>query len=139
MKILVVDDDKEIAQLLEIYIKNEGYEPISAYNGREALTKLNTNPDIALMILDIMMPEMDGIEVIKEVRKDSQLPILVLSAKTGDMDKIQGLITGADDYVTKPFNPLEIMARVKSLLRRSENNVTTTAVSYTHLTLPTKA
>ncbi|MDN5945669.1 MAG: response regulator transcription factor, partial [Lactiplantibacillus plantarum] len=101
-------------------------EPISAYNGREALTKLNTNPDIALMILDIMMPEMDGIEVIKEVRKDSQLPILVLSAKTGDMDKIQGLITGADDYVTKPFNPLEIMARVKSLLRRSENNVTTT-------------
>jgi len=126
MKILVVDDDKEIAQLLEIYIKNEGYEPISAYNGKEALTKLNTNPDIALMILDIMMPEMDGIEVIKEVRKDSQLPILVLSAKTGDMDKIQGLITGADDYVTKPFNPLEIMARVKSLLRRSENNVTTT-------------
>ncbi|WGS69937.1 response regulator transcription factor [Lactiplantibacillus plantarum] len=126
MKILVVDDDKEIAQLLEIYIKNEGYEPISAYNGREALTKLNTNPDIALMILDIMMPEMDGIEVIKEVRKDSQLPILVLSAKTGDMDKIQGLITGADDYVTKPFNPLEIMARIKSLLRRSENNVTTT-------------
>ncbi|MBP5816933.1 response regulator transcription factor [Lactiplantibacillus plantarum] len=126
MKILVVDDDKEIAQLLEIYIKNEGYEPISAYNGREALTKLNTNPDIALMILDIMMPEMDGIEVIKAVRKDSQLPILVLSAKTGDMDKIQGLITGADDYVTKPFNPLEIMARVKSLLRRSENNVTTT-------------
>lgn len=126
MKILVVDDDKEIAQLLEIYIKNEGYEPISAYNGREALTKLNTNPDIALMILDIMMPEMDGIEVIKEVRKDSQLPILVLSAKTGDMDKIQGLITGADDYVTKPFNPLEIMARVRSLLRRSENNVTTT-------------
>jgi len=125
MKILVVDDDKEIAQLLEIYIKNEGYEPISANNGREALTKLNTNPDIALMILDIMMPEMDGIEVIKEVRKDSQLPILVLSAKTGDMDKIQGLITGADDYVTKPFNPLEIMARVKSLLRRSENNVKT--------------
>ena len=126
MKILVFDDDKEIAQQLVIYIKNEGYEPISAYNGREALTKLNTNPDIALMILDIMMPEMDGIEVIKEVRKDSQLPILVLSAKTGDMDKIQGLITGADDYVTKPFNPLEIMARVKSLLRRSENNVTTT-------------
>ena len=126
MKILVVDDDKEIAQLLEIYIKNEGYEPISAYNGKEALTKLNTNPDIALMILDIMMPEMDGIEVIKEVRKDSQLPILVLSAKTGDMDKIQGLITGADDYVTKPFNQLEIMARVNSVLRRSENNVTTT-------------
>lgn len=92
MKILVVDDDKEIAQLLEIYIKNEGYEPVTAYNGKEALTKLHTTPDIGLMILDIMMPEMNGIEVIKEVRKDSELPILILSAKTDDMDKIQGLI-----------------------------------------------
>lgn len=124
MKILVVDDDKEIVQLLEIYIRNEGYEPVSAYNGKEALTKLNTNPDIALIILDIMMPEMDGMEVIKQVRKDSDIPILVLSAKTADMDKIQGLITGADDYVTKPFNPLEVMARVKSLLRRSQGEVT---------------
>lgn len=124
MKILVVDDDKEIAQLLEIYIKNEGYEPVSAYNGKEALTKLHTTPDIGLMILDIMMPEMSGIEVIKEVRKDSELPILILSAKTDDMDKIQGLISGGDDYVTKPFNPLEVMARVKSLLRRASDHVT---------------
>lgn len=124
MKILVVDDDKEIVQLLEIYIRNEGYEPVSVYNGKEALTKLNTNPDIALIILDIMMPEMDGMEVIKQVRKDSDIPILVLSAKTADMDKIQGLITGADDYVTKPFNPLEVMARVKSLLRRNQGEVT---------------
>ncbi|GAW98181.1 MULTISPECIES: response regulator transcription factor [Secundilactobacillus] len=124
MKILVVDDDKEIAQLLEIYIKNEGYEPITAYNGKEALTKLHTTPDIGLMILDIMMPEMSGIEVIKEVRKDSELPILILSAKTDDMDKIQGLVSGGDDYVTKPFNPLEVMARVKSLLRRASDHVT---------------
>lgn len=124
MKILVVDDDKEIAQLLEIYIKNEGYEPITAYNGKEALTKLHTTPDIGLMILDIMMPEMTGIEVIKEVRKDSELPILILSAKTDDMDKIQGLVSGGDDYVTKPFNPLEVMARVKSLLRRASDHVT---------------
>ncbi|MFQ9706629.1 MAG: response regulator transcription factor [Limosilactobacillus pontis] len=124
MKILVVDDDKEIVQLLEIYIRNEGYEPLAAYNGKEALTKLNTNPDIALVILDLMMPEMDGMEVIKQVRKDSDIPILVLSAKTADMDKIQGLISGADDYVTKPFNPLEVMARVKSLLRRSQGEVT---------------
>ena len=124
MKILVVDDDKEIVQLLEIYIRNEGYEPVAAYNGKEALTKLNTNPDIALVILDLMMPEMDGMEVIKQVRKDSDIPILVLSAKTADMDKIQGLISGADDYVTKPFNPLEVMARVKSLLRRSQGEVT---------------
>ena len=115
MKILVVDDDKEIVQLLEIYIRNEGYEPVTAYDGKEALTKLNTNPDIGLIILDLMMPEMDGMQVIKQVRKDSDIPILVLSAKTADMDKIQGLISGADDYVTKPFNPLEVMARVKSL------------------------
>ena len=124
MKILVVDDDKEIVQLLEIYIRNEGYEPVAAYNGKEALTKLNTNPDIGLVILDLMMPEMDGMEVIKQVRKDSDIPILVLSAKTTDMDQIQGLISGADDYVTKPFNPLEVMARVKSLLRRSQGEVT---------------
>lgn len=124
MKILIVDDDKDIVQLLEIYVRNEGYEPITAYNGKEALTKLNTNPDIGLVILDIMMPEMDGMEVIKQVRKDSSIPILVVSAKTTDMDKIQGLITGADDYVTKPFNPLEVMARVKSLLRRSKGDPT---------------
>lgn len=124
MKILIVDDDKDIVQLLEIYVRNEGYEPITAYNGKEALTKLNTNPDIGLVILDIMMPEMDGMEVIKQVRKDSSIPILVVSAKTTDMDKIQGLITGADDYVTKPFNPLEVMARVKSLLRRSKGGLT---------------
>ncbi|MCZ0891336.1 response regulator transcription factor [Ligilactobacillus saerimneri] len=123
MKILVVDDDKDIVELLSIYVKNEGYEVEKAYKGKEALTKLHTNPDIALMILDIMMPEMDGMEVIKEVRKDSQIPILVLSAKSEDLDKIQGLIQGADDYVTKPFNPLEVMARIKSLLRRASHDV----------------
>ncbi|GEL15129.1 response regulator transcription factor [Pediococcus cellicola] len=123
MKILVVDDDKEIVELLDIYIKNEGYEPVSAFNGKEALTKLHTDPEIGLMILDVMMPEMSGIEVVREVRRDSQLPILILSAKTEDMDKIKGLLTGADDYVTKPFNPLEVMARVKSLLRRSQNDM----------------
>lgn len=123
MKILVVDDDKEIVELLSIYLKNEGYEPISAYSGAEALTKLTTDSDIALMILDIMMPHMSGIEVIKQVRKDSDIPILAVSAKGGDMDKIKGLITGADDYVVKPFNPLEVMARVRSLLRRSQKQV----------------
>lgn len=123
MKILVVDDDKEIVELLSIYLKNEGYEPVTAYSGKEAITKLTTTPDIALMILDVMMPNMSGIEVIKEVRKDSDIPIIIVSAKTGDMDKIQGLITGADDYVSKPFNPLEVMARVRSLLRRSQKQV----------------
>ena len=123
MKILVVDDDKDIVELMSIYITNEGYDVEKAYNGKEAITKLNTNPDIGLMILDIMMPQMDGLAVLREVRKDSQIPVLILSAKTDDLDKIQGLIQGADDYVTKPFNPLEVMARVKSLLRRSQHDV----------------
>lgn len=118
MKILIVDDDKDIVELLSIYVKNEGYEVERAYNGKEAITKLNTNPDIGLMILDIMMPQMDGLAVVREVRKDSQIPVLMLSAKTDDLDKIQGLIQGADDYVTKPFNPVELLARVKSQLRR---------------------
>ncbi|CAK8053458.1 response regulator transcription factor [Eupransor demetentiae] len=123
MKILVVDDDVEIAELLEIYLKNESYEPLIAHDGKEALSKLNTNPDVALMVLDIMMPNMSGLEVLKAVRKDTHIPILMLSAKSSDMDKIQGLVSGADDYVTKPFNPLEVMARIRSLLRRSQNMV----------------
>ena len=123
MKILVVDDDKEIVELLSIYVKNEGYEVVKAYDGKQALEKISAHPDIDLMILDIMMPEMDGMEVVKELRKESQIPIIMLTAKTTDMDKIQGLIAGADDYVTKPFNPLEIMARVKSLLRRTNMKV----------------
>ncbi|MCT0957315.1 DNA-binding response regulator [Weissella cibaria] len=123
MKILIVDDDHEIAELLEIYVKNEGYEPVIASDGREAMTKIRTNPDIGLIILDIMMPDMNGTEVLKEVRKDNPVPILMLSAKSGAMDKIQGLITGADDYVTKPFNPLEVMARVRALLRRAQNGM----------------
>lgn len=127
MKILVVDDDKEIVELLSIYIAKEGYEVIKAYDGKEALTKIITNHNqIDLMVLDIMMPEMDGMEVVKEVRKEFQIPIIMLTAKTTDMDKIEGLVAGADDYVTKPFNPLEVMARIKSLLRRSNMQVTNT-------------
>ncbi len=125
MKILVVDDDKEIVELLSIYIHNEGYEVVKAYDGQEALSKVRTIPDLDLIILDIMMPQMDGMQVVKELRKESQIPIIMLTAKTTDMDKIRGLVAGADDYVTKPFNPLEVMARVKSLLRRSKMQVTT--------------
>lgn len=123
MKILIVDEDKDIVELLSIYVKNEGYDVEKAYNGKEAITKINTNPDIDLMILDVMMPQLDGMAVVRAVRKDSQIPILMLSAKTDDLDKIQCLVQGADDYVTKPFNPLEVMARVKSLLRRSQHEV----------------
>lgn len=120
MKILVADDDKEIVELLSIYIHNEGYEVVKAYDGKEALSKIRTTSGIDLLILDIMMPVMDGMQVVKELRKESQIPIIMLTAKTTDMDKIKGLVAGADDYVTKPFNPLEVMARVKSILRRSQ-------------------
>lgn len=118
MRILIADDDKEICDLLEIYINNEGFEVIKAYDGEEAYQKFSeTNPDV--LVLDIMMPKMDGLEVVKKIREESQVPILMLSAKTADIDKIRGLTKGADDYVIKPFNPLEVVARIKSLLRRS--------------------
>ncbi|MGX4598138.1 response regulator transcription factor [Faecalimicrobium sp. JNUCC 81] len=117
-KVLVVDDEKEIRNLLEIYLLNEGYDVIKSENGREALNILDKE-DIQLMILDIMMPGIDGIEVCKVVREKLDIPILMLSAKSEDMDKIQGIMTGADDYMTKPFNPLELTVRVKSLLRRA--------------------
>lgn len=119
MKILIIDDDRDIANLLSIYVKNEGYRPLFAYNGEMALKILDKNKDVALMILDLMLPKMNGIQVLKRVRAHSNLPIIILSAKATDMDKIKGLIGGADDYITKPFNPIEVMARVKSVLRRS--------------------
>ena len=115
--ILVVDDDKEIVNAIEIYLSQEGYNIIKAYDGEEALEKLKEN-EIHLIILDIMMPNKDGIETLQEIRKDKTIPIIMLSAKSEDYDKISGLNTGADDYVTKPFNPLELIARVKSNIRR---------------------
>lgn len=118
MRVLIADDDKEICDLLEIYIKNEGFEVEKAYNGQETLEKLY-DQEIDCLILDVMMPKKTGLEVVKEIREESQLPILMLSAKTADVDKIRGLANGADDYVVKPFNPLEVVARVKSLMRRS--------------------
>lgn len=117
-KILVVDDEKEIRNLIEIYLKNEGYTVIKASNGEEALEALEKE-EIQLMILDIMMPKMDGMEVCRRVREYLNIPILMLSAKSEDMDKIAGIMTGADDYLTKPFNPLELSVRVKALLRRA--------------------
>jgi two-component system, OmpR family, response regulator VanR len=115
--ILIVDDEKEILELLEIYLKNEGYSILKAGNGYEALDMLHTH-DIDLIILDIMMPKMDGIQACMKIREEKNMPIIMLSAKSQDMDKILGLSTGADDYVSKPFNPLELIARVKSQLRR---------------------
>ena len=115
--ILVVDDDKEIVNAIEIYLSQEGYKIIKAYDGEEALEKLKEN-EIHLIILDIMMPNKDGIETLQEIRKNKTIPVIMLSAKSEDYDKIAGLNTGADDYVTKPFNPLELIARVKSNIRR---------------------
>lgn len=115
--ILLVDDEKEIIELMEIYLKNEGYTLFKASNGLEALRILQIH-DIDLIILDIMMPEMDGIEACMKIREQRNTPIIMLSAKSQDMDKITGLSIGADDYVTKPFNPLVLIARVKSQLRR---------------------
>ena len=117
MKILVCDDDKEIVEAISIYLKQEGYEVVPAYNGRQAL-ELTKKEEVHLIILDIMMPEMDGIHALLKLREKSSIPVILLSAKSEDVDKILGLNVGADDYVTKPFNPLELMARVKSQLRR---------------------
>ena len=115
--ILVCDDEKEIVEAIEIYLMQEGYHVLKAYNGREALEILQKE-QVHLLVLDLMMPEMDGIHAMMEIRKSSSIPIIVLSAKSQDSDKILGLNIGADDYITKPFNPLELVARVKSALRR---------------------
>jgi DNA-binding response OmpR family regulator len=115
--ILVVDDEKEIRDLITIYLKNEGYEVLQAGDGAEGL-ELVKKHQVHLVVLDIMMPKVDGIHMCMKVREIAEMPIIMLSAKTQDMDKILGLTTGADDYVTKPFNPLELIARIKSQLRR---------------------
>lgn len=115
--ILVCDDDREIVEAIEIYLAQEGYHVIKAYDGEQAIAALKTN-DVHLMIIDVMMPKLDGIHATLKIREYSSIPIIILSAKSEDADKILGLNIGADDYVTKPFNPLELTARVKSQLRR---------------------
>ncbi len=117
ISILVVDDEKEIADLVEIYLVSDGYKVYKANNAEEGLEVLEQNC-IQLVLLDIMMPGMDGLQMCKKIRETNNIPIIMLSAKSTDLDKILGLGTGADDYVTKPFNPLELTARVKSQLRR---------------------
>lgn len=117
--ILVCDDDKEIVDAIAIYLENEGYTVEKAYNGRQALQCLETVPEIKLAIMDVMMPGLDGIETTRKIREENNIPIIMLSAKSEDNDKITGLRVGADDYVTKPFNPMELLARVESQLRRA--------------------
>ena len=117
-KILVCDDDKEIVEAIEIYLGQEGHQILRAYDGEEALKILEAEKDVELLIIDVMMPKLDGIRATLKVREANNIPIIILSAKSEDADKILGLNVGADDYVTKPFNPLELIARVKSQLRR---------------------
>lgn len=115
--ILVVDDDKEIVKAIEIYLGRENYKIFKAHNGIEAISIIKQE-EIHLIILDIMMPQKNGMEVLEEIRKDKKVPVIMLSAKSEDIDKIDGLNKGADDYVTKPFNPIELIARVNALIRR---------------------
>ena len=125
-KILIVDDEKPISDIIKFNLTKEGYETVTAFDGREAITKFEEeDPD--LIILDLMLPELDGLEVAKEVRKTSHIPIIILSAKDSEFDKVIGLEIGADDYVTKPFSNRELLARVKAHLRRTENIETAVA------------
>ncbi|MDD7769740.1 response regulator transcription factor [Suipraeoptans intestinalis] len=116
-RILVCDDDKEIVEAIDIYLEQEGFQVIKAYDGEEAV-KILKKEQVSLLIIDIMMPRLDGIRATLKIREENNIPIIILSAKSEDADKILGLNVGADDYVTKPFNPLELVARVKSQLRR---------------------
>lgn len=115
--ILVCDDDKEIADAIDIYLSQEGYHILKAYDGLQAI-EIMKKEEVHLILLDIMMPNLDGIRATRKIRETSSVPIIMLSAKSEDVDKILGLNIGADDYITKPFNPLELIARVKSQLRR---------------------
>ncbi|WP_010294385.1 response regulator transcription factor [Clostridium senegalense] len=140
-KILIVDDDEEIRNLISVYLENEGYQTVRAGNAIEALNILKTET-ISLILLDIMMPEMDGIEACIKIRNLENMPIIMLSAKSEDMNKIHGLAAGADDYMIKPFNPMELMARVKSQLRRykkynKEENINTNIIEVGDLIINT--
>ena len=116
-KILIVDDEQSIADLVEVYLSNEGMEVLKCYNGQDALDCIKKE-DLSLAVLDVMLPDIDGYKLCQEIRKEHFYPVIMLTARTEDTDKILGLTIGADDYITKPFNPLELMARVKAQLRR---------------------
>lgn len=131
--ILLVDDDPHVLEVLSLYLKKEEYPVVITYNGREALEKFN-EVDPRLVVLDVMMPEMDGIEVCRRIRAVKATPIIMLTAKSEDIDKILGLELGADDYITKPFNPREVVARIKAVLRRgSEPDKNAKILTYPNL------
>ena len=115
--VLICDDDRDIVSALEIYLTSEGYRTVSAYNGEEAIAAVRTE-NIDLILMDVMMPRLDGIRATAKLREEGNIPIILLTAKSEDTDKVLGLNVGADDYITKPFNPIEVLARVRSQLRR---------------------
>lgn len=130
-RILVVDDEHEIVDLLEFYLCNEGYEVMKANNGEEAIEIINGNTEsIDLALLDVMLPDMDGFTLLKKIREDNYFPIIMVTARVEDIDKINGLTIGADDYITKPFNPLEVIARVKAQLRRIKSYTKSQEVTF---------
>ena len=120
VKILVADDDRVVHESLGIYLKSEGYETVDVYDGRAAVDALESESGIALCVLDIMMPEMSGLDVCREIRKNSRVPVIMLTAKGEEIDRILGLELGADDYIVKPFSMMEMVSRVKAVLRRSQ-------------------
>lgn len=138
-KILIADDDQIVHEALGIYLKAEGFETVDAYDGEEALAAIT--PEVVLCVLDIMMPKMSGIEVCREIRKSSQLPILMLTAKGEEIDRIVGLELGADDYIVKPFSPREVVARIKAVLRRTSEQPKNDSgvISYNGLTIDLKS
>ncbi len=133
-KILVVDDDKELVDFLKDYLEKDGYSVTGSYDGKEAL-QLFRKREFDLVVLDLMLPEMDGYKVCKRMRRDSDVPIVMLTAKTADEEKIKGLDLGADDYVTKPFNPGELLARIRASLRRVEDEDQPKELTYGDLTV----
>jgi DNA-binding response OmpR family regulator len=133
-KVLVVDDDVNISDLIEIYLVKEGYKVYKAHNGREAL-KLFNEKQVDLIILDIMMPEMDGYETLKEIRKTSQVSVVMLTAKGETFDKVLGLELGADDYIVKPFEPKELVARIRAVLRRYKPQTQKRTIEFTDLSI----
>lgn len=138
-KILIADDDQIVHESLGIYLKAEGFETVDVFDGAAALE--NLSPDIVLCVLDIMMPKLSGIEVCREIRKSSQLPILMLTAKGEEIDRIVGLELGADDYIVKPFSPREVVARIKAVLRRTaeQPKSDTAVITYNGLTIDLKS
>lgn len=140
-KILIIEDDEDIRKILKIYLEGESYEVWEAENGAEAMKQLAKNPD--LVILDLMLPDIDGLSICKNIRQKYRYPVIMVTAKDADRDKILGLSYGADDYITKPFNPLEVVARVKAQLRRykeySENTVDNEIIYYKGLILNKKS